>query len=298
MMKKPVFTPTLAALIALIALIAAGCCGKHKQEVASLKDANAALQKEKDGLDEKLKAVLSYNKALEEELVNLGFDKEDLAKKHKAAQESIKAISESLGAAEKKLASAKTELESVLADLSANKKLVEEMKQKQAQAQKRVETLKGMLAKFKSLIEAGKLKVKIRKGKMVIEMPSAILFTSGKASLSEDGELTLTMVAEVLASIKDREFQVAGHTDNAPKKKMKFKDNWELSAARALTVVRFLQENAVSAASLSASGYSEFQPVAANDTEESMAQNRRIEVTIMPNLSELPDVSDLEKMLK
>ena len=291
-------TMTALGAAALVALLAWGCCGKYKQEVASLKDANVALQAEKDGLDESLKTALSYNKSLEDELVKLGFDKEDLAKKHKEAQESIQAIKETLGEAEKSLAAAKEELDATLAELASNKKLVDELRAKQAQAQKRVDTLKNMLEKFKSLIEAGKLKVIVRKGKMVIEMPSAILFKSGKADLSKDGETTLAAVAGVLAYIPDREFQVAGHTDNAPKKKMKFKDNWELSAARAVTVVRFLLDNEVPGASLSASGYSEFQPVADNETEEGMAQNRRIEITLMPNLSELPDVSDLEKLLK
>jgi chemotaxis protein MotB len=155
-----------------------------------------------------------------------------------------------------------------------------------------------MLGKFQAMIESGKLKVKIKNGKMVLELPSAILFPSGKARLSEEGEMTLQEVAAVLATISDREFQVAGHTDNVPLGKgHKFKSNWELSTARAVAVVSFLQEMGVKPTSLSAAGYSEYQPATSNDTDEGKAQNRRIEITLMPNLDELPDLSDLEKEL-
>jgi chemotaxis protein MotB len=189
-------------------------------------------------------------------------------------------------------------MQALMADIEAKKKLIEEMKKKEAQAQARLATLKDMLAKFKSLIEGGKLKVKIKNGKMMLELPSAILFGSGRANLSEEGKSTLTEVAAVLATIPDREFQVAGHTDDVPLGKgNKFKTNWHLSAARAVAVVTFLQEMGVSPAQLSAAGYSEYQPAASNETEQGKAQNRRIEITLMPNLEELPDLSELEKEL-
>jgi chemotaxis protein MotB len=154
-----------------------------------------------------------------------------------------------------------------------------------------------MLAKFKSLIKAGKLNVKIRRGKLVLELPSAVLFESGKADLSKDGAATLKEVAKVLSKIRRREFQVAGHTDTVPIKSANYESNWELSTARALTVVKFLQDNRVKPDLLSAAGYSQYQPAATNTTEKGKAQNRRIEIVLMPNLDELPDLSDLEKEL-
>jgi chemotaxis protein MotB len=183
------------------------------------------------------------------------------------------------------------------ADIEAKQKIIEEMKKKELQAKKRLETLKDMLAKFRSLIEGGKLKVKIKNGKMMLELPSAILFESGKADLSEEGKQTLGEVASVLATIPDREFQVAGHTDDVPITSKKFPSNWELSTARAVAVVKHLQEMGVDPRNLSAAGYSEYQPTASNQTEQGRALNRRIEITLMPNLEELPDLSDLEEEL-
>jgi chemotaxis protein MotB len=196
-----------------------------------------------------------------------------------------------------KLSDLSGDLSATMADLEKKKKLIEEMKKKEAQAAARLATLKEMLKKFKALIEGGKLKVKIRNGKMMLELPSAILFESGKADLSELGQETLTEVAAVLATIADREFQVAGHTDNVPIKTKKFPSNWELSADRAVAVVKFLQEMGVKPTNLSAAGYSEYMPATSNKTADGKAQNRRIEIILMPNLDELPDLSSLEDEL-
>jgi chemotaxis protein MotB len=193
------------------------------------------------------------------------------------------------------------QLKDAIAKLQGEKfdleKLVKKLEEAELLAKKRLETFENMLKQFKSLIDAGKLKIKIKNGKMMLELPSAVLFASGSAKLSVDGKATLGEVAAVLANIADREFQVAGHTDNVPIKGGKFKDNWELSTARAVSVVEYLQEQGVNATALSAAGYSEYQPESDNETEDGKAQNRRIEIVLMPNLSELPNMSELEKLI-
>jgi len=165
-------------------------------------------------------------------------------------------------------------------------------------ARKRLETLRGMLAKFKAMIESGKIKIKISNGKMVVEMASEILFPSGSAKLSAEGEQAIAEVAKVLSTIGDRNFQVAGHTDNVPIKNKKFKSNWELSTARAVAVVKHMIANGMDSTNLSAAGYAETQPAAGNDSAEGRAQNRRIEIVLQPNLDELPNLSELEEVLK
>jgi chemotaxis protein MotB len=173
-----------------------------------------------------------------------------------------------------------------------------EIEKAQKAAKARLEMARKLLAEFEDLIKAGKLKLKVKNGRMIIEMPSAVLFASGKNELSADGKATLKEVAEVLATIENRRFQVAGHTDSTPKKFMKYEDNWQLSLARAEVVVKYLQSEGVPSAILSAAGYGEFQPETDNSTDEAKAQNRRIEITLVPNLSELPDLSEIEKLLE
>lgn len=174
-------------------------------------------------------------------------------------------------------------------------KLVEELRAKERQAQARQAVFQSMIDKFKKMVDAGKLRVRIVRNRMVVELAENILFDSGRSDLKAEGKTALTEVASVLASISGREFQVTGHTDNVPIKSTKFPSNWELSTGRAVTVTRFLAENGVPSERVSAAGFAETQPVASNDTPEGRAQNRRIEIVLMPNLEELPDLSALQK---
>ena len=174
------------------------------------------------------------------------------------------------------------------------RKRAEELLRMQRQQQERLKTYCKMLEKFHKMIAAGKLKVKTVRGRMVVELPSAILFESGSAELSDEGKETLAQVAEVLKSIPNRNFQIAGHTDDRPIRSKRYPSNWELSAARAVNVVKFLQEQGVPPNRLSAAGYGEYQPAVPNDSEQNRALNRRIEIVLMPNLEELPDLSTLQ----
>jgi chemotaxis protein MotB len=99
--------------------------------------------------------------------------------------------------------------------------------------------------------------------------------------------MTDAQVARVLATIPGRAFQVAGHTDNVPIDSARFPSNWELSTARAVEVVKLLVSQGVGPKTLSAAGYGEFDPVASNDAPDGRAKNRRIEITLQPNLDEL-----------
>ncbi|HSH74739.1 MAG TPA: OmpA family protein [Longimicrobiales bacterium] len=141
-----------------------------------------------------------------------------------------------------------------------------------------------VIGRFRSLIDAGQIAVAIDRGRMVIQLPQDILFGSGSATLSSDGARTLREVASVLGTLEGRGFQVEGHTDNVPISTPQFPSNWELSSARALSVVRVLIEGGVRAERLSGAGYGEYQPVAANDDRESRRLNRRIEIVMLPNL--------------
>ena len=116
-----------------------------------------------------------------------------------------------------------------------------------------------------------------------------------EAELRAEGQQVLRQVATVLAQIRDRDFLVAGHTDNVQLGRGgRFADNWDLSAARALNVVRFLASSNVAAVHLGGAGYGEHQPARANDTDDNRAQNRRVEIILMPNIEELPDLSSLD----
>ena len=179
-------------------------------------------------------------------------------------------------------------LEVVLSERGAEYDLLQERLQSLAAVEQEVRDrnriYEEVIGRFRSLIDAGQLAVAIDRGRMVIQLPQDILFPSGSATLSGDGSRTLREVAAVLATLEGRSFQVEGHTDNVPISTAQFPSNWELSSARALSVVRVLTQGGVPPESLSGAGYGEYQPVALNDAPDSRRLNRRIEIVMLPNL--------------
>jgi chemotaxis protein MotB len=143
------------------------------------------------------------------------------------------------------------------------------------------------------LIDAGTLKLVIADGRMVLQLPSDVLFESGSAKLSKAGKATIAEVARVLKEEPERRYQVEGHTDNVPIRNDAYASNWELASARGLGVLRALVDGEVSTLALSAASYGEFHPVATNETGSGRAENRRIEIIVLPDLSMLPGYDEL-----
>jgi chemotaxis protein MotB len=98
-----------------------------------------------------------------------------------------------------------------------------------------------------------------------------------------------------LSAIPDRKFQVEGHTDNVPIRTEQFPSNWELASARALTVLKTMVDAGMPAARVSAASFGDSKPAASNDSSDGKAQNRRIEIVVVPDLSTLPGFEELQK---
>ena len=191
----------------------------------------------------------------------------------------------------------------LISDRSALQSSVEEMegalreqRRRQAEADARIASFRALLDRFRPLIDTGKLKVKIVDGRMVLVLATDILFDPGSASLSEEGKVAIMDVAGVLSSFPDRAFQVEGHTDNDPISTRRYPSNWDLAADRALNVVKAMIEGGLPATQISGASYGEQKPVANNEEELGKAQNRRIEIVILPDLSKLPGFDELKRL--
>jgi chemotaxis protein MotB len=180
-------------------------------------------------------------------------------------------------------------------ELETAKKRMEELRKAQAQAEARASQFRKLVSQFKQLTDAGKLQVELRENRMIVRLGDQILFDPGKTELKKDGEDALRQVTDVLKAIPNRNFQVAGHTDNIPIKSKRFRSNWDLSTARAVEVVNFMIASGMEPKRLSAAGYADQSPVAGNDTAENKAKNRRIEITLVPNLDDLPPIDEALK---
>jgi chemotaxis protein MotB len=197
------------------------------------------------------------------------------------------------------------DLAATIKDRSALKSSVAEMQnalaesnKRKAEAEKRLAESRALLGKLRAMIDAGKLKVKIVDGRMVLALASDVLFPSGSADLSPEGLATINEVSSVLLTIADRKFQIEGHTDNVPIKTSRFPSNWFLGSARAITIVNTMVAAGMNSQRLSAASFGEFRPVGGNDSEAGRASNRRIEIVIVPDLSMLPGFDELRKAVE
>jgi chemotaxis protein MotB len=148
------------------------------------------------------------------------------------------------------------------------------------------------------------LKVQIRHNRMVISLPGDVLFASGEDKLKDEGKKVLDAVSDVIKKdqqLSARYFQIAGHTDNKPLAGGQFKDNWGLSAMRARQVLVFMISppegkgggGGLDSNHLHAAGYGETDPIADNGTDEGRQSNRRVELVLMPDVSEMLDLKSL-----
>ncbi len=152
--------------------------------------------------------------------------------------------------------------------------------EEKSQLEKKSAEYEALSKSLSGEIQAGRIQISELQGKMTVRLAEKVLFPSGSATLNRDGKGTLGKVADAFKDLKDRIVRVEGHTDDVPIRSAAFPSNWELSAARAIAVVRFLQSAGVDPSRLAAAGYGEFQPIAPNDTAEGRAQNRRIEISL------------------
>jgi chemotaxis protein MotB len=163
-------------------------------------------------------------------------------------------------------------------ELSKSKRRLEAAK---AELERKSGEYEQLASSLRGEIEAGRIELMELRGRTTVKMKDKILFSSGSATLGRAGKDALRAVAEVLTGVEGKVIRVEGHTDNVPLGRG-FATNWDLSVARALAVVRFLQESGVQPTRLAAAGYGEHQPIASNDTPEGRSQNRRIEIVLAP----------------
>jgi chemotaxis protein MotB len=176
------------------------------------------------------------------------------------------------------LASSEEELKASREKNAALQAQVDEMVASKSRLEAKKQELEKMANALRRQIDSGRIELTELRGKMTVKMKDKILFSSGSSYIGREGKEALASVAEVLRGIEGKVIRVEGHTDNVPTGKLR--SNWDLSTARALSVVRFLQEAGVDPKRLAAAGYGEYQAIAPNDSPEGRSLNRRIEIVL------------------
>jgi len=244
---------------------------------------NRELKATVDTLGQNLAAMTAEKIRLDEAVAKLAAERTELVQDLKASKgESQQRISE----LRQKIADIESDNDRLRQEIAGLKQeMVRIQKVKEDEVLTTSKTYEQLLESMKSEISQGQVTISELKGKLTVNMVDAILFDSGKAEVKTDGLAVLQKVIHILKTVNDKAIRIEGHTDNVPIRGLlatRYPTNWELSAARAINVTRYLQEQGVDPLVLSAVAFGEHKPVAANDSEEGKARNRRIEIILVP----------------
>lgn len=280
-----------------LALTAAGCGHSEEEWQAQLAkyntevQKNQAAQKQVAETQQQLDASKTRVGDLEAQLQSMGMDMTKLNEALATKGQALDSVNSDL-----------VQMRNALAEYQARARTLEAIKARMLALRKKLESLTAL-----------GLKVNIRRNRMIISLPGDILFDSGKTDLKPEGKRILLEVAKVVrgdAQLLDRDFQVAGHTDNQPLNRPPYYDNWGLSLFRAREVLKFLISptdikpsgagpnrvepgGGLPPTRWSAAGFGDTDPVSPNDNAQDMQKNRRVELIVMPNVEEMLDLKSL-----
>ena len=260
-------TASVFLSIFIMALLCSGCMVAESKYLAKSNEA--------DTLSKQVTALTDENASLKKQIAKITGERDDLTKVLQAKTDDL---SKNI-----------TENREKIADLEAeNTKLKEnliELKQKSQAVEKQSDTYKNLLQEMKGEIAQGQITITELKGKLTMDVVDKILFDSGEASVKKEGLDVLKRVVDILKNVNDKNIRIEGHTDNVPiagKLAKVYPTNWELSAARAINVAKYLQQQGIDPKVLSSTAFGEYQPLADNDTPEGRAKNRRIAIILLP----------------
>ena len=253
---------------------------RQKAAIEELREDRSALQEERSKLNTRLVEVLQQNSKLQRDLLSAHADQQRQEGNLTQSQQQM------------------ADLQSQLQDMQqTNDQLLSTIDELQQQVEKERVAREARLAKVKNTydqlvsameeeIKRGELTISNLEGQLSVNLLNQILFDSGKTEVKPEGRKVLQSLGDVLNKFPDKALQVEGYTDNVQISSRlieRYPTNWELSTARATSVVHFLQDQVgLPGDRLIAAGYSEFRPVASNEQEDGRAQNRRIQILLVP----------------
>jgi chemotaxis protein MotB len=216
----------------------------------------------------------------QDQVQQLTQDKQDLTGQVTKLEQENKKLTEALNAN-------KSEQSGMIAERQAlEQEKASVAKQKEEEISKLKETYDKLTADLNSEVKKGEVTITQLQNKLSVNLVEKILFNSGEAEIKKEGLEVLKKVGDILKKVDGKEIRIEGHTDNIPiggELKNKYPSNWHLSTARAINVAIYLEYGVgIVPETLSVAGYSSYRPIADNKTPQGRAQNRRIEIVLVP----------------
>lgn len=255
--------------------------------VATLRQEKTSLQNDLSSLNARLVNVLQQNSKLQKDLLAAYATQERQEGNLSLHQQQIEAMRDQLADMQQTNDQLLTTIEELMATIKERDMALEKEKiAREARLAKVKNTYDQLVGALEDEIQRGELTISNLEGKLSVSLLNNILFDSGKTVIKKEGQKVLKSLGDVLNKFPDKALQIEGHTDNVKISSRlieKYPTNWELSTARSTSVVHFLQDKVgLPGERLVAAGYSEYSPVSDNETPEGRAQNRRIQILLVP----------------
>ncbi len=275
-------------VVFLLSIMVGGCVSSSKfekkvAEADGLNQSLRALQQKYDKLTAENNDLKNQFKKLSGDFAQLSIQKDKITADRDELDKVLKSKSDSLSKTINELRGKTAVLEMENASLKEGVANLKKTKEEEVKSVSK--TYENLMQEMKGEIAQGQVAITELKGKLTVDVLDKILFASGEAEVKPEGLAVLQRVIDILKNVKDKAIRIEGHTDNVKiggALARKYATNWELSAARAINVTRYLQKQGIDPALLASVAYGEYKPVADNSTSEGRAKNRRIAIILQP----------------
>ena len=275
-------------VVFLLSIMVGGCVSSSKfekkvAEADGLNQSLRALQQKYDKLTAENNDLKDQFKKLNGDFAQLSIQKDKITADRDELDKVLKSKSDSLSKTINELRGKTAALE--MENASLKESVANLKKTKEEEVKSVSKTYENLMQEMKGEIAQGQVAITELKGKLTVDVLDKILFASGEAEVKPEGLAVLQRVIDILKNVKDKAIRIEGHTDNVKiggALARKYATNWELSAARAINVTRYLQKQGIDPALLASVAYGEYKPVADNSTSEGRAKNRRIAIILQP----------------
>lgn len=274
------FIPLMLGAVILLALPACVSTKKYQSlqtEYASLQSRNEATAKERDDFKSSLSSANVRIEGLENQL--------------RAGNSQIASLQSALDKCLTSASQGNVNISKLVDEINASNKYIQQLIASKNKSDSLNMVLTNNLTRSLSTDEMRDVDVQVLKGVVYISLSDNMLYKSGSYEISDRANTTLAKIAKIISDYKDFEVLIEGNTDNVPISKTNIRNNWDLSALRASSVVQALQTSfGVDPKRLTAGGRGEYNPIASNDTPEGKSRNRRTQIIITPKLDQFMEL--------
>ena len=271
-----------------LALVLTGCVSKKKY---------AELQGQYDKLKTEQQSLQNDYQEAKVSIAEYTSDRNSLAarleeekQRNKELQEAYKKLQ---GSYQENVSQGQVNISKLVDEINASNKFIKQLVEAKSKSDSLNQALTNKLTRSLTREEMNDVDVQVLKGVVYISLADNMLYKSGSYEIGERAGETLSKIAKIIMDYKDYDVLVEGNTDNVPISQKNIRNNWDLSALRASSVVQALQNQyGVDPKRLSAAGRGEYNPVASNNTEKGKQRNRRTQIIITPKLDQFMDLID------